>query len=173
MLYVILAVVLIIFIALFIRNKKGGNFKLIARNVAGIYEAVDSCPSSSTLTEKQKFFLTALLDMMAYVKNGQISLESIENIADLVVSDSISSDIQGQISLLASLVMRKIFSIDSRMSMSSITQAVTQSYGVISDAVSAEMSLGINGALCKKWLPIAEAYITEDNDYSNYLRAIR
>lgn len=55
----------------------GGNFALIAKNVAILYMAFDSHPTSKNWDEDKKLFAAALLDLDSYIHKGAISLSDV------------------------------------------------------------------------------------------------
>lgn len=55
----------------------GGTFALIAKNVAILYMAFDSHPTSKNWDEDKKLFAAALLDLDSYIHKGAISLSDV------------------------------------------------------------------------------------------------
>ena len=60
-------------------KKAGGNFAWIAQNMAAIYYAVPLTPFGKTLSEEQRLFAAGLIDAAAYLQEGSLSPQDIQD----------------------------------------------------------------------------------------------
>lgn len=166
---IIISIAIVLLAVLIIRSIKGSNFTLIARNVAGIYEAVNNCSSAKDFNESQKYFLSIVFDMMTYVKQGKIKLDEIESMTKIVALESGDDTLQN-ISRLSREVILKVFALEGKADMDATKQAVEKKESIICNAVKKELDAGPEGKICRKWIPLVEQFIENRSFEDNFDR---
>ena len=63
---------------IFFNRPKVNNFDLIATNVGIIYEIIDESAFGHTISEDQKLFATAVMDLETYIMNGEFNYDDIQ-----------------------------------------------------------------------------------------------
>ena len=166
--FIVIIAALVIFTIF--RSKNGGNDSMIAKNIASIFVAVENSPSATELNNSQKCFIALALDMMTYLKSGQVGLGTVAGIVKDVAKDGEKSGEE----LVASVAAAAISYIGSHFehaAPAALTARLQASKSNIDASVHKQLSAGIQDPDCKKWLPLVEPYITSPTwkEYLNQL----
>lgn len=60
-------------------KQTGGNFGIIAQNIAAMYTAIGLTPFGESLDEEHKLFAIGLINIASYLKNGMLTEKSVKD----------------------------------------------------------------------------------------------
>lgn len=107
--------------------KAGGNFAWIAQNMAAIYYAVPLTPFGKTLSEEQRLFATGLIDATAYLQEGSLCLQDIQ--------DALLWGMTGNVGLeLYTVSHRDMFDFEENKNLVGLTMQLEARFFELSDA---------------------------------------
>ena len=143
------------------------NFTLIAQNVATIFYIVHHSDFGEKITEKQKLYATALIDLYAYISNGTISVEETARSVRyattgfLVLSPCrkdhgfLDYDSTSHVVNLAMQLEAMIFDSDTNLSRQEIVDAVVEKKPAIKNMVNQTLMQGETSPIYDDLIPYA------------------
>lgn len=128
--------------------ESGGNFKLIAKNIATIYYSLKQTSLYQGLTSRQIYFAVALCDAHSYLQSGKLTIDDISDAVYYAEHEVIclgehikhceetSSEFQfKKLTYLTMQLEALFFSVDSKVSSENIINNIIQNQSNIADTI--------------------------------------
>lgn len=151
------------------------NFTLIAQNVATIFYIVFHSDFGEKITEKQKLYATALIDLYAYISNGTISVDEAARSVRYATTGYLvlfpyrndhgflDYDATSHVVNLAMQLEAMIFNSDTNLSRQEIVNAVVEKKAAIKNMVNQTLMQGEASPLYNDILPyVMQSLESED-----------
>jgi hypothetical protein len=119
----------------------GGNFAIIARNVANLYLYLQVYPPTSRSQKKIRLGACGLINAMAYINKGQIEAGEIIQMADTCIKETDQGqDVISAIANFVRLLSTEYFSIDTRLDYFDISDITSEKYSFTVRVIQAEFA---------------------------------